>query len=661
MHLIAADSTDSTDNVKQTLFEVPIEQLMEFKVIGVSKYEQKLSEAPSSVTIVDADEIKKYGHRNLAEVLRSVRGLYTSYDRNYSYLGVRGFNRPGDYTSRVLVLVDGHRVNDNVFDSVLVGHEFPLDVDIIDRIEVIRGPSSSIYGNNAFFGVINVITKRAKDLNGVEVSGSYGSFDSYTARLSYGKAFTNGVQLFLSGSFFDSAGADQLYYPEYNTRSNNVHNGITVRTDYERYYKAFASLSYKDFTLEADFSSREKGIPTGSYGTIFNDTRAKTTDNRAYIDLKYQHTFADTWEVIARLSYDNYYYYGDYPLLYTNDVVVPNIITDVLYQDYAFGNWWTAEAQVNKKLFDRHTLTFGAEFRDNFQQDQGNEDNYVPRTVYDDRRSTVNFAFFGQSEILILTNLILNAGLRYDHFETFGETVNPRLGLIYSPFQRTTFKALYGTAFKAPNAYELYYTGPNNKGNPSLKPENIKTYELVFEQGLNDHIGFIASGFYYKIDDLIDQQKDLADDLFVYRNLDQVTARGVELELDGKFSGGLRGRVSYSFQKTEDEATGAELSNSPQHLAKLNLIVPLWKDKLFSGFEVQYSSKARTLADNLAPGYWTANVTLFSQRIVKNLEFSASVYNLFDTKYYYPGALEHLQDKIQQDGRTFRVKLTYRF
>ena len=192
---------------------------MQFKVLvyGASKYEQKLSEAPSSVTIVDADEIKKYGHRNLAEVLRSVRGLYVSYDRNYSYLGVRGFNRPGDYTSRVLVLVDGHRINDNVLDSVLVGNEFPLDVDIIDRVEVIRGPSSSIYGNNAFFGVINVITKRGKDLNGVEVSGSYGTFDSYTARLSYGKMFTNGVELFLSGSFFDSAGADQLYYPEYNT------------------------------------------------------------------------------------------------------------------------------------------------------------------------------------------------------------------------------------------------------------------------------------------------------------------------------------------------------------------------------------------------------------------------------------------------------------
>ena len=114
---MAADSTNSTNNGKTRVIDYDIDRLMTVTVQGASKHEQKLSEAPSSVTIVDADEIKKYGHRNLAEVLRSVRGLYVSYDRNYSYLGVRGFNRPGDYTSRVLVLVDGHRVNENVFDS----------------------------------------------------------------------------------------------------------------------------------------------------------------------------------------------------------------------------------------------------------------------------------------------------------------------------------------------------------------------------------------------------------------------------------------------------------------------------------------------------------------------------------------------------------------
>jgi outer membrane receptor for ferrienterochelin and colicins len=655
---VAAQNTNGF-NGQVDLTEVSLEQLMyEFKVQSVyaaSRHEQTVSDAPSSVTIIDSDEIKKYGHRSFAEVLQSVRGLYVTYDRNYSYLGVRGFNRPGDYTSKVLVLVNGHRINENVFDSVLVGYDFPIDVEIIDRVEVVRGPSSSIYGNSAFFAVINVITKEGKKIDGLELSGSYGSFDSYKARATYGKKFGNDVELFLSGSFYDSAGADRLYYQEYNNPQNNF--GVTRHTDYERFYKAFASLTYKYFTAEAAFSSREKGIPTGSYGTIFNDDRAKTTDNRAYLDLKYQQSFEEDWEVIARMSYDNYYYYGDYPIIYP-----PNY--DVLYQDYAYGNWWGGDVQINKTILDRHRLTLGSEIRHNFNQDQGNKDNFVPRTVYDDHRETFNFAFYGQAETLLVTNpvkLILNAGVRYDHFETFGDTVNPRVAGIFSPWEKTTFKLLYGTAFKAPNAYELYYEGPNNKGNPGLKPETITTYEAVLEQALTRNLNFVVSGFRYEIEDLINQTVDPADGLLVYRNLDRVTAHGAEAELDAKFANGFRGRASYTYQETEDSATGEQLSNSPRHLAKLNLILPLWEAKIFSGIELQYTSSAKTLANRDAEEHLIANVTLFSQNIIKNLEFSASVYNVFNTTYFHPGAGEHLQDKIRQDGRTFRAKLTYRF
>ena len=146
------------------LTELPIEQLMNISVYGASKYEQKLMEAPASVSIVNKDEIKKYGYRNLADILRSVRGFFVTNDRNYQYLGVRGFNRPGDYNTRILLMVDGHRLNDGLFDQAPVGYDFPVDIDLIDRVEVIRGPSSSIYGTNAFFAVVNVITRNGREL-----------------------------------------------------------------------------------------------------------------------------------------------------------------------------------------------------------------------------------------------------------------------------------------------------------------------------------------------------------------------------------------------------------------------------------------------------------------------------------------------------------------
>src|SRR5690349_15333145 len=106
-------------------------------VYGASKYEQKVTEAPSSVSIVTADEIKKFGYRTLGDILRSVRGFYVTYDRNYSYIGVRGFARPSDYNTRILLLIDGHRLNESIYNSVYVGTEAVLDVDLIDRVEII--------------------------------------------------------------------------------------------------------------------------------------------------------------------------------------------------------------------------------------------------------------------------------------------------------------------------------------------------------------------------------------------------------------------------------------------------------------------------------------------------------------------------------------------
>ena len=155
----SAQSANPEQQTQAGLSQLTLAELSDLEidsVFGASRYAQKVTEAPSSVTIITREEIYKYGHTSLADVLRSVRGFYVTYDRNYSFLGVRGFSRPGDYNTRVLLLVDGHRLNDNIFGGALIGTEFPLDVDLIDRVEIIRGPSSSLYGTSAFFAVINV-------------------------------------------------------------------------------------------------------------------------------------------------------------------------------------------------------------------------------------------------------------------------------------------------------------------------------------------------------------------------------------------------------------------------------------------------------------------------------------------------------------------------
>jgi iron complex outermembrane receptor protein len=150
------------------LTALSIEELMNIPVYGASRFEQKQTEAPSFVSVITGDSIRKHGYRNLADILRSISSFVVISDRNYNYIGVRGFGRTGDYNSRILVLIDHHRINENVYNAFDPGNGFPLDVDLIDRVEVIRGPGSSLYGSDAFFGVINIITKNGNHIGGVD-------------------------------------------------------------------------------------------------------------------------------------------------------------------------------------------------------------------------------------------------------------------------------------------------------------------------------------------------------------------------------------------------------------------------------------------------------------------------------------------------------------
>lgn len=154
-----------------SLADLPMEQLLSMQVYSASKFTQSLSEAPTVASIITAEDIRSFGWRTLGEALASVRGLYVTSDRNYAYLGARGFLRPGDYNTRFLLLIDGYRVNDAVYDQAPIGSDFPLDLELVERIEYVPGAGSSMYGSNAFFGVINVITRSGRSLSGARRPG----------------------------------------------------------------------------------------------------------------------------------------------------------------------------------------------------------------------------------------------------------------------------------------------------------------------------------------------------------------------------------------------------------------------------------------------------------------------------------------------------------
>jgi outer membrane receptor for ferrienterochelin and colicins len=524
-----------------------------------------------------------------------------------------------------------------------VATSFILDMDLIDRVEIIRGPGSVLYGNNAFFAVINVITRQGKDVNGVEGSGTYGSYDEGSGRVTVGGQFTNSLQFLLSGTIYNNNGVDDLYIPQF-----SYNNGIAHHMDANNFQSFFGSVSYWDLTLEGGYINNEQVNPTAVEGATFDDPQLQTTEDRSYATLKYAHHFAGDWDVSGDAYYDRNDFQLGFPVGGT-----PAAATTYVQQQT--GQWAGTEVQVNKKIFDKDTLTFGGEYRNDFEQDSYlySNGNLAGTPIQTSRQ---NYGIFGQGDFAILDNLHLEGGVRYDEYGSYTPDWSPRAALIYNPWQQSTFKFIYGTAFRDPNVFEL----ADSTG--FVQPEKISSYQFIYEQGINRFLRSSVMGYYDHMDDLIG-----LDSSGLYSNFNADTL-GAEFALEAKWKE-INGRLSYSLQRTQSRDTGIGVPDSPENMIKLNVNAPLYKEKLFAGLEVQYTSQSKTeiwtgsvTPGPNSPGFAVVNFTIFSHDLfIKNLELSAGVYNLFNTKYYEPSSNFHLEPYIQQNGINFRLKLTYRF
>jgi len=654
--LLLISSISQADNEVIDITEVSLEQLLNIEVFTASKFNQKSSEAPSKVTVINSDAIREYGYRNLKDILNSISGLYSTNDRNYSYLGVRGFGLAGDYNTRVLLLLDGQRVNENIYDSFGIDYDSIVNIDNINRVEFSSGPGSAIYGANAFFGVINIITKNASEINGVQASIDYASENSRTARITAANTFNNEFETFISISKYKSDGAD-IYSPEFDDPATN--NGIAEQLDYQESNKLLLKLNYKDWAFETAYNDRIKGIPTASYGQAFNTPPSETTDTVGLMSLSYDTFISNESQIFGKLSYGQYDYIGNYTYNY------PPITTN---KDDTKGKWWNFDLRYQTSHIDNQKITLGIEYQNNSKQYQANFDVDPFFSYLDDTRSSELYGIYLQDEIRLSEYFLINAGIRYDS-NKFDDTssnnkqniVNPRLALIYTLQPETTLKLIYGTAYRNANAYELFY-GSALGYLPSidLEPEEIETYELDIEHYLSNNLKLTASLYTNETTNLIGLNSDINGDVF-YDNIDKVKANGTDLEAEYISTSGLRIRSSYSYVDTEIKSTIESLSNSPKNSFKFNLTNPVFNKKANIGIELQYLSDRNTPQGDTVEAYSTTNVTISSHKISNQLELSASIYNIFDKDYSDPASEEHVQSSITQDGRNYRVKVTYDF
>jgi outer membrane receptor for ferrienterochelin and colicins len=636
-----------------------LDSLLKVKIQGTaqqtntaSKYYQTTSEAASSITIITAEEIERYGCESIAEVLNHVRSFFVTYDRMYSNVGVRGFSRLGDYNNRLLLLINGHRVNENVYSSALMGSESALDMNSIERIEVIRGPGSSLYGSNALFGVINVITKDIKQLNGYSMYAEAGSYGAKETGVQFGKKIKKDANIFVSANWLDADG-QTFFFPEYQAPSTNL--GIAKNLDWENYYNLHGKVYYKNLFVQGMFSSREKAYPTAAYTTAFNDGAAKVLDERGFFDLGYEKSLSSKLWAKAKAYYDYYRFAGWYPEE-----------EDYIYFDRSIGKWYGFEGQLLYDLNSVNRLSFGLEYQNSARADYKCWD--ASATFDYINHPFTMFSAYLEDEYVAARQIKFVLGSRLDHFSTSGSALSPRGAIVYMPFKNSTIKLLYGHAFREPNLYEAYYenSASYSISNPNLKAEGIDTKEIVWEQKINRTISGFLVFYQYKMKNLIDQVEsenplDPESSYKQFRNVDEVSANGVEIELNGKLGERVHFYASHSIQAAENKVSGKRLVNSPTHLFKGGFSAPL-KNLLYFSCMTTYESKRQTLYDFDTKPAWIADVNIATAPLFSFITLSFRIKNIFDQPYEYPAGYDHAPiETIPQNRRNYSFKISAKF
>jgi iron complex outermembrane receptor protein len=623
--------------------DLSLDSLLNTRISTASKYSQTTAEAPASVTILTSDDIKQFGYRNLLEALEGVPGFYSSDDRNYSYLGTRGFGRPSDYNNRVLLLLDGQTLNEQVWGSAMVGSDFPINLDAIERIEVVRGPSSSLYGTNAMFAVVNIITKTGIQLDGVSLSGRMGSAGTRELGMMGGHSIGRRGSIAASGLVTHADGSD-LFYPEYDAPATNF--GIAHQADWEHAIGGMSSITWNGVTGRIGYRSRAKGIPTGAFETVFNDPSASTVDETLWGQIGGQRELSPTFRVSGRAYGDRYRYRGVYPA-----------DSSTADSDGARSTELGAEGLFIWEASSRNRLTMGLEVRRILHAMYYEQT--PDGTRYRDDEPFSVASLFAENELQLFPRLSLVGGVRWDENSRGHDGFAPRFALVVAPDRSTTIKALYGQAYRAPSSAEADISARFYTRNPSLKPERNQTYELDIQRRIGSPLLLGVAMYEYRLRDLIDQVGVASTGAIEFENIDASRAAGIELQLDAMPSGPVSGRASYAFQRVETDASGEPLTNSPQQLARL-AVTSKGLFGLRPAVEIRYESGRRTIAGASTPAFTRTDVNvaytpslLRDVRWLRGAETSLRVTNLFDVSYATPGGVEHRQNAIPQNGRAF--------
>lgn len=616
-----SDDTKAKVRAEEIAFEeIPI-------VVTASRKPQKITEALSTIDVITAEDIKDWGVFTLDEALEFLPGMDVRRSNIYQKISPRGLGVTGikpEFTPRILGLMDGRRLN------TAWSGEFRGDISLnnVERIEVIRGPGSSLYGPNAFTGAVNIITKSGKDVELGDVSLSAGGDSTYLGEANIGKKFDK-ADVFLSIRGFTTNGQDLL---------NNNDDAET--------FDLFGKVKFKDVVFSIGHDSTEKEIagtvpvtlPSGKIVGPTPDDWWKTKSD--FADISYTKDMTQNLNIGAK-GYINKHK-GDYYFATTPE---PNLNIESL----SYG----LNLQGNYQINDYHLLIVGSDFfRDQAEQ------------IGKGEHSANNFGPFLEYSGRFFDRLILTLGGRYDIHSIHEDVFTPRVGAVYRIGEDTTVRASYGEAFRAPTFEDLYVDFWLRKtmhmvGNRDLKPERLKTYELGLGQRFWHNLQASLNIFYTDAKDLILPERRTIPTIppvtEVYNsNTGKAKIKGFEFGLKGKPFKFLSFFGNYSYQDSEDEA-GNNLSYVPHNKFNLGINVhPLDYASLnLTVHHVGRRDYETTMYEKGTLDSYTVT-DLKLQGNWKKFNISLAIYNLFNEIY------QETKDYLTPE-RSYLITVGYKF
>lgn len=656
---------------------------LEQEVAAASRETERLEDVPASVSLVSAEELRAFGWQTLTEAVAGLRGIYQTDDRTYASIGLRGFSQPSDYGNRLLVTMDGHSMNDDQLGSSYVGYDQRADLMDVQRIELVRGPGSALYGTNAFFGVLNMVMRDGSSLLTPHVSFATDGASMARLRIGGGTQFSRDAGFWASASGILAQGRDWVF-PE-------IDPSATVRGADGFQTGTIALRGWLgDFTIEGSLNRRDHRIPTGAFDSIVGDPSTHTADTRGFLELRWEPRL-DVVQLHLRAYLDAYFLDDAYA--YQDDDGMGGTVRSVTHDGWD-GLWAGGEARATITATDWLRFTVGAEGRGSAiarltsrsDAQDGTSDRYLDEDFVAQRSASAmsmgsiprlfSASGYALADVRPIREVGLNGGVRYDYVSTFSDgNFSPRGTIFLRPWEGGTFRLMGGGAFRAPSPYELrYFDGGSTQIQPvSLRPERIWTGEIEYTHRIEE-VSIVGTVFYNFIDSLVttvDASTSPAcssGSCFVYANSAQsAQTLGAEAEVRRDFRHGWMLAATYSYQRTRfgdvtSDAPSARITNSPEHLASIRGVAPLIEDVMSIAARLRVESPR--LAQRAGGPLIESPVPVLLDVVVSgriadiHLDYAIGLRNVFDWQYSYPGGGDLPMLFVPQPGRTFFLQTT---